>query len=269
MHNFYRGPSTHLNQWEAEAFARKLAPIEKPVRHDNHRVSRRGCGPSDSWLTAVHEAGHAIGALSQNIPVIALWMDNRGGGYCLNARPKDSKSKPNADDGKKMLARVTDGLKPSAAARRIFFKPLVMTLCGEVAQRRAGWDRSDEYHRVRCRNDRKQWLSVLDVITETRADGVAMMREMTSEAHRIIDAHWELLEELARELLQYRKLDEHEIKQIVGDLSPVEQSPDRSSFSRVDGYLLPATSKPIRNRAARRPMMIGDESLGYEVPLTW
>lgn len=30
-----------------------------------------------------------------------------------------------------------------------------------------------------------------------------------------------------------------------------------------------ATSKPIRNRAARRPMMIGDESLGYEVPLTW
>jgi hypothetical protein len=146
------------------------------------------------------------------------------------------------------LARVTDGLKPSAAARRIFFKPLVMTLCGEVAQRRAGWDRSDEYHRVRCRNDRKQWLSVLDVITETRADGVAMMREMTSEAHRIIDAHWELLEELARELLQYRKLDEHEIKQIVGDLSPVEQSPDRSRFSRVDGYLVTATSKPIRSR---------------------
>jgi ATP-dependent Zn protease len=91
-----------------------------------------------------------------------------------------------------------------------------MTLCGEVAQRRAGWDRSEEYHRVRCGNDRKQWLSVLDAITETRADGVAMMREMISEAHRIIDAHWELLEELARELLQYRKLDEHEIKQIVG-----------------------------------------------------
>jgi hypothetical protein len=47
------------------------------------------------------------------------------------------------------LARVTDGLNPSAAARRILFKPLVMTLCGEVAQRRAGWDRSDEYHRTR------------------------------------------------------------------------------------------------------------------------
>jgi len=62
------------------------------------------------------------------------------------------------------------------------------------------------------------------------------------------------------------KLDEHEIKRIVGDLSPIEQSPDRS---RVDGYLLPATSKPIRNRAARMPMMIGDESLGYEVPMTW
>jgi hypothetical protein len=164
---------------------------------------------------------------------------------------------------------MTDGLKPSAAARRIFFKPLVMTLCGEVAQRRAGWDRSDEYHRVRCRNDRKQWLSVLDAITETRADGVAMMREMISEAHRIIDAHWDVLEELARELLQYRKLDEHEIKQIVGDLSPVEQSPDRSRFSRVDGYLVTATSKPIRGRAARMPMMVGDESLGYEVPMTW
>jgi hypothetical protein len=142
-----------------------------------------------------------------------------GNGGCLNARPKDATWKPNVDDGKKVLARVTDGLKPSAAARRIFFKPLVMPLCGEVAQRRAGWDRSDEYHRVRCGNDRKQWLSVLDAITETRADGVAMMREMISEAHRIIDAHWELLEELARELLQYRKLDEHEIKQIVGDLS--------------------------------------------------
>jgi hypothetical protein len=109
---------------------------------------------------------------------------------------------------------------------------------------------------------------VLDAITETRADGVAMMREMISEAHRIINAHWDVLEELARELLQYRKLDEHEIKQIVGDLSPVEQSPDRSSFSR-DGYLVPATSKPIRSRATRRPMMIGDESLGYEVPMTW
>jgi hypothetical protein len=161
------------------------------------------------------------------------------------------------------------GLKPSAAARRIFFKPSVMTLCGEVAQRRVGWDRSDEYHRVRCRNDRKQWLSVLDAITETRADGVAMMREMISEAHRIINAHWDVLEELARALLQYRKLDEHEIKQIVGDRSPVEQSPDRSSFSRVDGYLLPATSKPIRSRAARRPTMVGDESLGYEIPMTW
>jgi hypothetical protein len=110
---------------------------------------------------------------------------------------------------------------PSAAARRIFFKPLVMTLCGEVAQRRAGWDRSDEYHRVRCRNDRMQWLSVLDAITETRAEGIAMMREMISEARRIIDVHWDVLEELARELLQYRRLDEHEIKQIVGDLSPV------------------------------------------------
>jgi hypothetical protein len=83
-----------------------------------------------------------------------------------------------------------------------------------------------------------------------------------------------VLEELARELLQYRKLDEHEIKQIVGDLSPAE-SPDRSGFSRVDGYLLPGTSKPIkpikpiRSRATRRPMMIGDESLGYEVPMTW
>jgi hypothetical protein len=107
---------------------------------------------------------------------------------------------------------------------------------------------------------------VLDAITETRADGVAMMREMISEAHRIIDAHWDVLEELARELLQYRKLDEHEIKQIVGDLSPVEQSPDRFSFSRGDGS---ATSKPIRSRAARRPMMVGDESLGYEVPMTW
>jgi hypothetical protein len=30
---------------------------------------------------------------------------------------------------------------------------------------------------------------VLDAITETRADGVAMMREMISEAHRIIDPH--------------------------------------------------------------------------------
>ena len=107
---------------------------------------------------------------------------------------------------------------------------------------------------------------MLDAITETRADGVAMMREMISEAHRIIDAHWELLEELARELLQYRKLDEHEIKQIVGDLNPVEQSPDRSRFSRVDGS---ATSKPIRSRATRRPRMVGDESLGYEVPMTW
>jgi hypothetical protein len=46
---------------------------------------------------------------------------------------------------------------------------------------------------------------VLDAITETRADGVAMMREMISEAHHIIDPHWELLEELARELLQYRE----------------------------------------------------------------
>jgi hypothetical protein len=144
-----------------------------------------------------------------------------------------------------------------------------MTLCGEAAQRRAGWDRSDEYHRIRCGNDRKQWMSVLDAITEMRAGG---MREMISEAHRIIDPHWELLEELARELLQYRKLEEHEIKQIVGDLSPVEQSADRSSFSRVDGYLVPVTSKPIkpiRSRAARRPMMVGDESLGYEVPMTW
>ena len=64
-----------------------------------------------------------------------------------------------------------------------------------------------------------QWMSVLDAITQTRADGVAMMREMISEAHRIIDAQWDVLEELARELLQYRKLDEHEIKQIVGDMS--------------------------------------------------
>jgi hypothetical protein len=144
-----------------------------------------------------------------------------------------------------------------------------MTLCGEIAQRRVGWDRSDEYHRVKCSNDRMQWMSVLDAITETSADGVAMMCEMISEAHRIIDAHWDVLEELARELLQYRKLDEHEINQIVGDLSPVEQSPDRSGFSRLDRYLLPATSKPIRSRAARRPMMVGDESLGYEVPMTW
>jgi hypothetical protein len=30
MRNFYRGPSTHLNQWEAEAFARKLAPGPSP-----------------------------------------------------------------------------------------------------------------------------------------------------------------------------------------------------------------------------------------------
>ena len=58
-------------------------------------------------------------------------------------------------------------------------------------------------------------MLVLDAITETRADGVAMMREMIGEAHRIIDAHWELLEALARKLLQYRKLDEHEVKQIV------------------------------------------------------
>jgi len=79
-----------------------------------------------------------------------------------------------------------------------------MTLCGEVAQRHAGWDRSDEYHRIRCGNDRKQLMSVLDAITETRADGVAMMREMISQAHRIIEAHWHVLEELARELLQYR-----------------------------------------------------------------
>jgi hypothetical protein len=162
-----------------------------------------------------------------------------GNGGCLNARPKDATWKPNVDDGKKVLARVTDGLKPSAAARRIFFKPLVMTLCGEVAQRRAGWDRSDEYHRVRCGNDRKQWLSVLDAITETRADGVAMMREMISEAHRIIDAHWDVLEELARGLLQYRKLDEHEIKQIVGDLSPV--------FNR----LLPTTNCWLRTKGSK------------------
>jgi hypothetical protein len=141
-------------------------------------------------------------------------------------------------------------------------------LCGEVAQRTAGWDRSDEYHRTRCSNDRKQWMLVLDAITETRADGVAMMREMISEAYRIIDAHWDVLEGLARELLQYRKLEKHEIKQIVGDLSPVESS-GRSSFSRVDGYLVPPTSKPIRSPATRRPMMIGDESLGYEVPMTW
>ena len=83
-----------------------------------------------------------------------------------------------------------------------------------------------------------QWMSVLDAITqETRADGVAMMREMISEAHRIIDAQWDVLEELARELLQCRKLDEHEIKQIVGDLDPVEQSPDRSRFSRRQAIL--------------------------------
>jgi hypothetical protein len=64
MRNFYRGPSTHLNQWEQEALARKLAPVPEPVRRRDERVSRRGYGPSDSWLTAVHEAGHAIGALS-------------------------------------------------------------------------------------------------------------------------------------------------------------------------------------------------------------
>jgi hypothetical protein len=261
MRNFYRGPLTYL-------IARKLAPVAEPVRQRDEPVSQRGHGPSDSWLTAVHEVGHAIGALSQNIPVVALWMDDKGNGSCLNARPKDSTRKPNADDWKKVLARVIDGLKPSAAARRIFFKPLVMTLCGEVAQRRAGWDRPDEYHRVKCSNDRKQWMSVLDAITETRADGVAMMREMISEAHRIVDAHWDVLEGLARELLQYRKLEEHEIKQIVGDLSPVK-SPGRSSFSRVDGYLVPATSKPIRSRATRRSMMVGDESLGYEAPMTW
>jgi hypothetical protein len=83
--------------------------------------------------------------------------------------------------------------------------------------------------------------------------------------------YFDMLEELARELLQYRKLEEHEIKQIVGDLSSVE-SPGRSSFSPVDGYLVPVTSKPImpiRSRATRRPMMVGDESLGYEVPMTW
>ncbi len=36
-------------------------------------------------------------------------------------------------------------------------------------------------------------LSVLDAITETRADAAAMMREMITEAHRIIDAHWDVL----------------------------------------------------------------------------
>jgi hypothetical protein len=47
-------------------------------------------------------------------------MDNKGNGGCLNARPKDTTWKPNTDDGKKVLAAVTDGLKPSAAARRTF-----------------------------------------------------------------------------------------------------------------------------------------------------
>jgi hypothetical protein len=123
---------------------------------------------------------------------------------------------------------------------------------------------------------------VLDAITETRADGVAMMREMISEAHRIIDAHWELLEELARELLQYRKLDEHEIKQIVGDLSPalpataaqlqpVDRSPAVAELQRrTDGWLVAASNgRPIKSRAERRPIMIGDESLGYEIPMAW
>jgi hypothetical protein len=117
MRNFYRGPSTHLNQWEQEALARKLAPVAEPVRQRDEPVSLRGYGPSNDWLTAVHESGHVIGSLAQGIPVVEVGMDNRGGGYCLNARPKDSTRKPNADDWKKVLARVTDGLKPSAAAR--------------------------------------------------------------------------------------------------------------------------------------------------------
>jgi hypothetical protein len=48
MRNFYRGPSTHLNQWEAEAFARKLALVAEPVRRRDEPVSQRGYGPSPS-----------------------------------------------------------------------------------------------------------------------------------------------------------------------------------------------------------------------------
>src|SRR6266446_92700 len=86
MRNFYRGPSSYLNQWEQAALARKLAPISEPVRRDDRRVSQRGYGPSGDWLTAVHESGHEIGSLAQGIPVVEVGMDNRGGGYCLNAR---------------------------------------------------------------------------------------------------------------------------------------------------------------------------------------
>jgi hypothetical protein len=84
------------------------------------------------------------------------------------------------------MAAVTNGLKPNASARRTFKPSLVALLCGEVAQRKAGPDRSDAYHASCARDDRDKLVRVLGAITENQAAFDKMLHEIFTEARHIV-----------------------------------------------------------------------------------
>jgi hypothetical protein len=218
---------------------------------------QRNAGPSDGWLTVLHESGHALGhVIAQGkVPVEMAYEPGRGGA-CLAMHPdKGSTWEPNADGGKRVLAAVTNGLKPSAHARRTFKPSLIALLCGEVAQRKAGWDRSDEYHRNCCSDDRDKLVRVLGAITENQADFDEMLHDIATEARHIIDRHWDVIEELAHDLMEFKRLDERAIKHICGDLCPIKEEVEkeesqRSVFRDVDDDVLQSRALPRRERDA-------------------
>jgi hypothetical protein len=207
-------------------------------RHRNRGATR--AGPSDDELTAYHESGHGVGtAVAQGKVPVEMWIGERGGGGCLARHPsKGSEWEPNADGGKKVMAAVTNGLKPSAAARKTFRPSLIALLCGEIAQRkRADGDRSDDYYRVGSSDDRAKLCSVLGSITANEAEFNKELHEITVEARHIVNKHWDVIEELAHDLLEFRRLDERAIRAIVGDLCPIKEEV-RPASRNVDDDVL-------------------------------
>ena len=140
--------------------------------------------------TAYHEAGHAVAAWNQNIPIRKISVEKAPGiaGFVHHA-PIMGGLRPDVDRSSRVRLRAE--------------KLVRVYLAGPAAQRRynaRGWR---TYHGG---EDHRKTVDLIDYLSVNEVHAAAYIRLLELEAAHIVAVHWGLIVALAKELIAVRAM---------------------------------------------------------------